>query len=187
MTKFVNYTTFVSSYGDVPTETELSMAGLNALQTGAVENFSHYKLCAQKFEFMPLSNSIGSTAQGATATVKHALAPSVLTLFVNNRDEAYSSYASISNNPRHKIHNPMHNISRYAKLRPQLDVTMGVTNVTYTGVNRFISTGDLNAVFGRFIIMPQPADAGIPTENQSSQTYRVKTTHFVIMKNLNIN
>ncbi len=185
--KFVNYTTFTSTYDAVPTITDLSMNLLNAAQTSSVENFSHYKLNAIKFEFVPLSNSIGITAIGATATTEHALAPTMLTLFINNRDETYSSYESVSNNPRHKNHNSMRTVSRYAKLKPQIDVAMGVTAVTYTAPNRYISTGDLDAVYGRFLVIPQPSDVDIPITHQSSQTYRVKTTHFVQLKNMNVN
>ncbi len=184
--KFVNYSTFTSLYDDPPTITDLSMNILNSAQTNAVENFSHYKLNAIKFEFVPLSNAIGITALGATATAEHAVAPTMLTLFINNRDESYVTYESVSNNPRHKNHNPMRTVSRYAKLKPQVDVSMGAVNVTYTAPNRYISTGDLDAVYGRFLVMPQPSDSAIPIDNQSSQTYRVKTTHFVQLKNMNV-
>lgn len=159
---------------------------MNSTQQQAVENFSHYKLNAIKYEYMPLSNVIGQTAQNATTLTVHAFGPQLLSLFVNNRDEAYDSFGIISNNVRHKSHGPLRYISRFARLKPQVDVAMGVTNVTYTAPNRYISTGDLDAVYGRFVVCPQDAD-GIDAAQQSSQVYRLKTTHYVQLKNMNIN
>jgi len=184
-TRFISYSRVPLNFGTPVNTSSLSIEGLlTVAQQAAFATFSHYKLAAVKFEFIPLSNAIGSTARAVNEDVVHAIAPSIYTLFQNNRDEVYSTLDAIQRNPRHKCHSPFARITRYAKLRPQIDITMGVSDVTLISKNMFISTNDLGATFGNFLIQP---DEALVASVESSQTYTLRRTVYVILKNLNIN
>ncbi len=161
-------------------------AATTSQQTAAIQGFSHYKLNAIKYEFLPTSNVVGTTGKASTVTTVSAYAPTVLSLFINNRDEVYSNFLSVSQNPRHRSHLPMARITRFTKLKPQIDVTMGATNVTYSAPNRFISSTDTDAVYGRFLVIPQEGGA-IGAESETTQVYNLKITSYVTMNNLNVN
>ncbi len=186
-TKFVTYRSVLNNFGDIADQTFLSLDNLlNATQLTSVSPFSHYKLNSVKFEYIPLASAIGLTALSATATTEASFPPSFVSLWVNNRDESYSTFDDITNNPRHKFHSPYVNVTRYTKLRMQIDVLMGgLTDVSILRNNTFISTNDTGAVFGRFITRPEPMS--IFPDNETSQAYRVKTTTYVSLRNLNNN
>ncbi len=183
--KTVNYSTVQLGDGVAQHSFPISASNANSNQTAAIENFSHYKLHSISYQFTPLQNTFGVTANGATTTIKAANAPTPVSLFVNNRDETYTDIQTITNNPRHKSHAPMRYIKRYAKLRPQMDVSMGTTAITVTGRNMFISTGDLDAEFGTFIFTQLTeniaADSTVPI------LYSMKETMYFTLKNMNIN
>ncbi len=185
----ITYSSNSFFFGDAPTSFNITTATLTSEQVLAIRQFSHYRIKAVKFLAMPLYNTAGESVilTGGTVSSVPSYMPTMYSLYVNNRDEIYGSAEDIILNPRHKSHKFNSPINRYTKLKTQTTVGMGAnSSVDILSRNRWISTTDTDAVYGRFFLCPQ-SETDVPTTNQSSVIYHVKTVYYLEMRNVNIN
>ncbi len=175
MNKYQNLSTVV--LGPTIVSNGLSLTELLTVdQLSSVQRFKYFRFNAVSFRLIPRSNIVGT---GTTTSVAVTY-PNIYTLFESNPDVMYTSLTEIINNPRAKLSKGIRGFSRFAKLVPTHDVTMGTgTNVTVRMPNKFISTANVSAQLGRFIFIDTSA-----ATNDVAITYDFLVTCYVSLKEL---
>ncbi len=154
--------------------TLIAPAALNTIQS-----FQFYKIIGVSIKAVPHLNNV------ASAGTSESTARPLYTLWEPNVDAAYTSVDRLVENSRTKIHKPYYGFNRYTRLRPTIDVTMGAeTDVSMRSKNHWISTADVNALYGTFYIGLGPAaPAGTTVANIA---YSLYVTTYVALKNINV-
>lgn len=171
-------------------EYPLTLGILSPEQQRSIQSFSQFKLNAVRYTFTPRQNvagaTVGITSNGDPPTYTTGMSkPTILTLFDRNRDNKYDFVFEVTNNPRHRRHNPFRTITRYTKIIPQLNVNMDSTSLVdmTPARNPWISTRDLQGNFGRLIWAKEEVDQiDVP---DIAEDYSLHVTYYVSLKNLN--
>lgn len=148
-----------------------------------ISSFNFYKINAVKVVFTPQTRYVSVDTTATDPNVVGAVLPQMLSLFEPNPDESYSTTdtENMINNSRTKFHGLNSKIIRYSKLTPTMRIGMGATTAVDVRSMRspWISTGDLSAVYGRFVV-----GARYPTSTtlNTAVSFFVRITYYVSMK-----
>lgn len=178
MNKFHNIKSLVNDSTTASvTVYDLSLSSLlTSAQEGSIRSFQYYKIVGVAFRAVPQVNTV-SQAGTASSTSR-----TLYTLFESNPDAEYPSLQSVYENSRTRTHRSTAGFNRYARLRPTVDVTMGVTDISMRNKSHWISTEDPGAVYGRFIVALSNIT---PSTTVASVPYDIYVTTYIALKNIN--